>query len=58
VTKLRITLVEGRVLEFRKVASGPCDNPCDSKSGNSKKPSRLATLKAQNRVPRAGLEPN
>ena len=58
VAKLRINLLAGRVLEFRKVASGACDSPCDSKLGNPKKPSHLATLERKNRVPRAGFEPN
>ena len=35
VEKLRIELREDRVLEFRQLASGACDSPCDSRSERS-----------------------
>ncbi len=35
VEKLRIELWEDRVLEFRQLASGACDSPCDSRSERS-----------------------
>jgi len=40
VEKLRIGLREGRVLEFRQLAGGACDSPCDSGSESNEKPPR------------------
>src|SRR6266851_3787517 len=40
VEKLRVELREGRVLEFRQLASGACDSPCDTEAEGNEKPSR------------------
>ncbi len=40
VEKLRIELRTGRVLEFRQLAGGACDSPCDSGSEPNEKPPR------------------
>ncbi len=40
VEKLRIELRKGRVLEFRQLAGGACDSPCDSRSECNEKPPR------------------
>jgi hypothetical protein len=52
VAKLRIELREGRLLEFRKLASGACDSPCDSPSVETKKPRIHADLWPSQQCPR------
>jgi hypothetical protein len=58
VAKLRLDLRQGKVLEFRKVASGPCDSPCDSPNGGTKKPSSHADLRAFSDEREKGFEPS
>jgi len=57
VSKLRVEIRGGRVLEFRQVIGDPCDRSCDRSSGDTKKPPRLMDLEAFVAARSTGLEP-
>jgi hypothetical protein len=57
VARLRLNLLDGKVLEFRAVASVACDSPCDSDSPKTKKLSSNVDLRALSAARSMGLEP-
>ena len=57
VSKQRLGIREGRVLELRQVASAACDTSCDTRFVEMKKPPRLIDLEAHLAARSTGLEP-
>lgn len=57
ITKLKLELREGRIVELRQVANSSCDGGCDGNSGTHQNICAINKLQSEIAVPKAGFEP-